>query len=300
MIVFAHLCFFLLTFAVSHAMMLLIYLPNHNRIPISKISFKMSDYENLLKLERQGLIRKLVTTQGRVTVPELSRKFGVSDATVRRDLDELMEQGWVRRTHGGAVNTERSEKEPPMLQRKTAYQAEKTKIGRAAAGLVQDGETIFLGSGTTVLEVAQALPFDIRLTVITNSLPVVNHFVDCSEIDLLVIGGMIRHSEHSMVGHIAEQAIREFRADRVIIGMRAIDTNQGLTNDFLPETMTDRAILKIAPTVIVVADHSKFGRVSSVFVAPITAANIIITDNYLPEEMAEVIRALGVDLMIVP
>ncbi len=259
----------------------------------------MKDNENLLKLERQGLIRKLVTSQGRVTVPELRRMFGVSDATVRRDLDELTEQGWVRRTHGGAVNIERSVKEPPLLQRKTTFQSSKAKIGKAAADLIQDGQTIFLGSGTTVLEVAQAIPTDIKLTVITNSLPVVNHFADHENIDLIVIGGMIRHSEHSMVGYIAEQAIREFRADRVIIGMRAIDTKQGLTNDYLPETMTDRAILKIAPSVIVVADHSKFGRVSSVLVAPITAAHLIITDDQLPEEMTEDIRALGIDLMIV-
>ena len=259
----------------------------------------MQDYENLLKLERQSLIRKMVIKDGRVTVPDLSRQLNVSDATIRRDLDELMEQGWVRRTHGGAVSIERSSKEPPMIQRITAHQANKARIGAAAAGLIQHGETIFMGSGTTVLEVARAVPQSIHLTVITNSLPIVNQFADRDSIDLIVIGGMIRHSEHSMVGHIAEQAIREFRADRVVIGMRAIDTKQGLTNDYLPETMTDRAILKIAPQVIVTADNSKFGRVSSVLVAPITAANLIITDNQLPEEMAEDIRALGIDLMLV-
>jgi DeoR family transcriptional regulator of aga operon len=255
--------------------------------------------ESLLKVERQSRINKIVEERGRVTVQELSEFFGVSEATIRRDLEELDGRGWIRRTHGGALRLERAVKEPPVLQRFSEQSEEKTRIGKDAASLVREGETIFLGSGTTVLEIAQHLPHDLRLTVITNSLPIANELAGHTNVDMIVIGGMLRQSELSMVGHIAEQAVCEFRADRVFMGMRAIDTSHGFTNDYLPETMTDRAILSVAPQVIVVADHSKFGRVSTVLVAPVTAAHMIITDLATPEEVVSELEGLGIVVRLV-
>lgn len=255
-----------------------------------------SNNAQVFKEERQAQIRKMVDEHGQITVPELSQKFGVSEATVRRDLEE-MDGLWVRRTHGGAVRLERASKEPPVIQRLAEQAEEKQRIGRAAAGLIRSGETVFLGSGTTVQEIARALPGNMRLTVITNSLPVVNELAGREEIELLVIGGMLRPSELSMVGHIAEQAIREFRADRVFMGMRAVDCKHGFTNDFLPETMTDRAILAIAPHVIVVADHTKFGKVSSVFVAPINAAHMVITDRGISNDVLTELKEHGLEVM---
>jgi DeoR family transcriptional regulator of aga operon len=257
----------------------------------------MDTNETLLKVERQSRIRKLVEQNGRVTVADLSGQFEVSEATIRRDLEEMDGQGWIQRTHGGAVQVERASKEPPMLQRIEENPNEKQRIGEAAASLVKDGETIFLGSGTTVLEIARHLPRDIRLTVITNSLPVINELASHPNIEMIVIGGMLRQSELSMVGHIAEQAVHEFRADKVYMGMRGIDARHGFTNDYLPETMTDRAILSIAPQVIVVADHRKFGRVSSVLVGPVTVAQLIITDQATTQECVIELQNLGIDVI---
>jgi DeoR/GlpR family transcriptional regulator of sugar metabolism len=255
--------------------------------------------EPALKVERQALIRQLVQDQGRVTVPELSSRFGVSEATIRRDLEQLHSWGWVRRTHGGAVRFPRAAKEPPILHRITEQHEQKCRIGSAAAQMIRGGETIFLGSGTTVLEIVRALPDSLNLTIITNSLAIVNELAGRAQIELIVIGGMFRPSELSMVGHIAEQAIHELRADRVFMGIRAIDAAYGLANDFLPETMTDRAILGIAPQVVVVADHTKFGRVSSNLVAPPTAANIIITDDQAPPQVVADLRLLGLEVLTV-
>ena len=134
----------------------------------------MSINETLLKIERHDQIQSLVNSRGRMTVPELSTHFGVSEATIRRDLEELDDLGRIRRTHGGALQAEKIVKEPPITQRITENPKEKNRIGKAAADLIRNGETIFLGSGTTVIEVARNLPPDIELTVITNSLPVVN------------------------------------------------------------------------------------------------------------------------------
>jgi DeoR family transcriptional regulator of aga operon len=251
----------------------------------------------LLKEERQGRIRVMVEEQGRVIVPELSAYFNVSEATIRRDLEKLDGLGWVQRTHGGAVRVERAAKEPPILQRIDERRDEKQRIGQAAAALVKDGETIFLGSGTTVLEIARHLPEGLSLTVITNSLLVANELAERAGIEMIVIGGMLRQSELSMVGYITEQAVREFRADRVFMGMRAIDARHGFTNDYLPETMTDRAILNIAPKVIVVADHRKFGRVSSVLVGPVTTAHMIITDNLISKDCINELIELGIEII---
>jgi DeoR/GlpR family transcriptional regulator of sugar metabolism len=253
--------------------------------------------ENLLKIERQSRIRKIVEKRGRVTTVELSNQFDVSESTIRRDLEELDDLGWIQRTHGGAVLSERAAKEPPMLQRIEEGRAEKIRIGAAAASLVKEGETIFLGSGTTVLEIAHQLPLDIHLTVITNSLPVVNELAKRPNIDLIVIGGMLRQTELSMVGHIAEQDVREFRADKVFMGMRAIDARHGFTNDYFPETMTDRAILSIAPQVVVVADHTKFGKVSSVLVGQISIADVIITDDFIPTESLNELSEIGIKVI---
>jgi DeoR family transcriptional regulator of aga operon len=259
----------------------------------------MAINDTLLKVERHRRIRSLVEQRGRVTVQQLTAAFEVSEATIRRDLEELDGQGWLRRTHGGAVQVEKAAREAPIMQRMNEQQEEKLRIGIAAARLIKDGETIFLGSGTTLLELARSLPDNISLTVITNSLPVVNQLSNHPGIDLIVIGGMLRPSEFSMVGHITEHAVREFRADRVFMGMHAVDVRHGFTNDYLPETMTDRAILSIAPQVVVLADHSKFGRVSSVFVAPVTAADIIFTGSEVSADAVEEMRELGIDVRLV-
>ncbi len=244
-------------------------------------------------------IRKLVEANGHVTVSELNQILGVSDATIRRDLEALEQLGWVFRTHGGAVSVEQASEEPPIIHRQSEYQVEKQRIGRQAASWVGEGETIFLGSGTTVHEVAVNIRDVPRLTVITNALNVINELIECDNIELIVIGGMFRQSELSMVGHIAERAIREFRADKAIMGMRGINPVHGFTSDYMPEAITDRAILSIASCNIIVADHSKLGRVSTVFLEPITSAHVLISDQAAPMEIVSKIREQGLEVQLV-
>lgn len=253
----------------------------------------------MLKSARHSRIRQLVETQGEVSVSELNQLLDVSDATIRRDLEEMAQRGWVRRTHGGAVAVERATKEPPILHRAGQHLDEKQRIGREAASLVAPGDTIFLGSGSTVQAIAEHLHDVPDLTVITNALNVVNELAAHDNIELIVIGGLFRKSEMSMVSHIAEQAIREFRADRVFMGMRGIDPVHGFTNDYLPEARTDRTILKMAPQVVIVADHSKLGLVSTVFLAPVTAAHILITDKEAPQPVIEELESLGLEIRLV-
>jgi DeoR/GlpR family transcriptional regulator of sugar metabolism len=250
-------------------------------------------------LERQEYILQILTHQPRVTVGYLCTLFEVSEATARRDLETLAEQGKVQRVHGGAVATRQAPPEPPVLLRSNQMVEQKKQIAHAAAELVHDGDTIFLGSGSTALEVAQELKTREGLTVITNSLLVSNSLAGVQEITLISIGGMFRHSELSFIGHIAEQALVELRADKVIMGIHAIDIDQGLTNDYLPETMTDRAILRVGRQVIIVADHTKLGCVSTAFVAPVTAMHTLVTSNGAPNEIIADLRERGIRVLTV-
>lgn len=235
--------------------------------------------------DRQIQILELIVRKQRVSITDIVESFSVSEATARRDLEALDSDGKIRRVHGGAILNEQTSAESPILQRSSDQTEEKIRIGRAAAALVNEGETIFLGSGTTVLEVARALKTRKNLTVITNSLPVVNVFAGEESISVICLGGILRQTELSFIGHITEQALQEVRADKVIIGTRAISPEHGLTHDYLHETLTDRAILHAGLEAIVVADHTKFGRQATVLLAPLDQIQTIVTDKPLADVM---------------
>ncbi len=252
----------------------------------------MSEY--ISSEDRQTDIVTLLLRQGRLSVAEIVEQFGVSEATARRDLETLAEQGKIRRVHGGALPIKHAPPELPILQREQEQFFEKQSIGQAAAALVRDGETIFLGSGTTVLEVARNLRSRQNLTVITNSLPVMNALANLPGITLIALGGILRPSELSFIGHITEQALAEVRADKVIIGVHAISLEHGLTNDYLPETMTDRAILKAGRQVIVAADHTKINAVATAFLAPLESIHALVTDSQAPPDFLNALRERGI------
>lgn len=229
--------------------------------------------------ERQKQILSLLLKQGRLSVSEIVEQFSISEATARRDLESLASEGKVQRVHGGAIAVEQAPPELPILERESEQADEKARIGRVTAGLIADNESVFLGSGTTVLEVAKNLRDRRNLTVITNSLPVLNALAGLKEITVISLGGMLRDSELSFIGHITEQALAELRVDKVVMGTRGVSLEHGLTNDYLQETLTDRAILKIGREVIIVADHTKVNRVSTVLLAPLSAVHVFVTDE---------------------
>jgi DeoR/GlpR family transcriptional regulator of sugar metabolism len=252
----------------------------------------------LTSVERREDILRRLGSQQRISMPEICAAFAISEATARRDLEALASQGLIQRVHGGALAIRKATPESPMLSRSQEQAREKRWIGRAAAALVRDGETVFLGSGTTVLEAARALRDRDRLTAITNSLPVLNMLAGLPGTTLIGLGGSLRDSEFSLIGHITDQALAEVRADRVVMGIRALSLEHGLTNDYLPETLTDRAILRIGGQVIILADHTKCGAVAAAFVAPISAMHVLVTDKRTPSDFCEALRASGVQVIV--
>lgn len=233
----------------------------------------------LSNLERQELIVQFIEKNQRVTIDQLRAQFSISPATARRDLEILAEQGKIQRFHGGAMPNQSAPPDLPTLQRASEQADAKKRIGKAAAALITEGDVVFLGSGTTTLEVARYLINHNNLTVITNSILVINTLIDAHGVTLISLGGVLRRSELSFMGHLAELTLSEMRPAKVIMGALAVDIEGGITNKYLPETSTGRAIIKSGRELILVADHTKFGKIAAGLLAPIDLVDIVVTDN---------------------
>jgi DeoR/GlpR family transcriptional regulator of sugar metabolism len=245
--------------------------------------------------ERRTRLVEQLRVDGRAGVPQLAAALGVTASTIRRDLDRLAREGRVVRTYGGAAlsaGLAGPSREDPLEGTKRA-------IARAAATLVEDGSTIVIGSGTTALAFAREIAGR-RLTVITNALDVANLLLDRDGIELIVLGGVVRPGMHSMLGHLAELATGELRADALVMGIGAIGVDQGLMNDSVPEILTDRALRRMARSVIVIADASKFERVEPGYVFGLGEVDVLVTDDGLPPATLEAVRASGVRVVLTP
>lgn len=256
---------------------------------------------NLFKEERLRRIAELVEENGKVVISDLIHTFEVSEMTIRRDLQALENQGLVKRIYGGAILPQRArtQVEPPTLDRIDTLSTEKRAIARIAAQMVGEDEMIFLGSGTTALYVAQALCHRSDITVVSNSLPVLNELAVHGKMSVIGVGGFLRRKELSLIGHFAETAIQDLHVDKVIVGMRGIHPHYGLTSEHPQEIQTDRTILSISDQIIIVADHTKIGHVASIRVAPITDATTIITSKQAPAAIVYAIRDMGVTISLI-
>jgi DeoR/GlpR family transcriptional regulator of sugar metabolism len=251
-----------------------------------------------MKIVRQQQIIEDVKHNHQVTVAELSEKFNVSEVTIRRDLQELAAEGILQRTHGGALSISRSAPEMPVVHRMKQEGQFKEKIGQAAESLVANGESIFIGSGSTTAYLARQLIQRKGLTVVTNALTIATELASAKDITIVITGGVMRPSELSLVGHITEQALREVRVDKIFMGVPAISLEDGLTNDYLPEVMTDRTIIEMAQKLILVADHTKFGKVGSAYVAPISQVTTLVTDSLTDPDILQSMKDLGIQVIV--
>lgn len=251
----------------------------------------------MLKKERHRKILQLIEETGKAEVLSLANAFNVSDMTIRRDLNELEKRGYIERVHGGAlIKKERRGDEAPVLDRTQEMLEAKVRIAQKVAGMIKDGEKIFIGSGSTMMLVAEALSSHRNLTVYTNALNIVDALYHYP-ITVIVVGGMLRRSELSLIGSFTETCLRGIMVDKVIIGMRGIDPVKGLTSDHMEELITDQAILTLSKNVIVAADHTKLGHVAAIRTAPITVAKKIITSIGGPKDVIQAIRQMGIEVI---
>jgi DeoR/GlpR family transcriptional regulator of sugar metabolism len=246
----------------------------------------------MLSVRHQQIIEHVLSKKS-VRVDELSDMFNVSLATIRRDLSQIEEKGLIQRVHGGAVLIEDSE-EPPILNRKYKQAEAKRRIGSAAADLVNDHETIIISSGTTTEAMVPFLTGKNGLTVITNAINVAGQLARYPHISVIVLGGWLRHSEFSMHGHITDQALQDFHADKLFHGTFGLDPEFGLTGTDMQEVQSDRKILSAAQQLIILADHTKFGVIGQIRLSPLEKVDIIITDDQTPEHYIQLLIQKGV------
>jgi len=256
---------------------------------------------NFLKEERQKIILEEIERNGRVIVADLAEMFNVSRMTIRRDLLEIETTEAIKRTYGGAILSIKNsdQNEPPTLERMNVMREEKQRLARATADLIGAQEMIFLGSGTTTLYIAQELRDRDDITVLSNALTVLNELATNGKMTLIGVGGFLRRKEFSMIGHFADKVIADLHVDKVIMGIRGVHPRFGLTSDHPQELVTDRTIMDISDTIIIVADHTKIGHVASSRAAPVEKASKLITGKEASAEMLNAIRELGVEVLLV-
>lgn len=252
----------------------------------------------MLSEKRRQLILEIIAREGSVSVADLCNRFNVSEMTVRRDLRLLGDRGLLLRVHGGAVSGRGRSFEPPFMLRATERQAEKERIGKCAATLIKDGDSIALDVGTTTLEIARHLRDRTDLTVITPSLPIVNLLASQPRIRVIITGGILRHGEQSLVGEVAVRTVKDFYVDKAFVGISGITSKEGLTEYNLEDAQVKKALIHFAKERIVVADASKFGQVAFAAVAPLNEIDKIVTDEPPNARLSAVLREMDIELIV--
>lgn len=231
--------------------------------------------------DRHKHIMDLIRKGNVVQVNELASYFHVSELTVRRDLDQLASQGLVERTHGGATSRRNLPIEPDYVQKSSEYQYEKQVIGKAAAELVEDGDTVYINSGSTTLEVIRALiASNKKISVVTNNIDAVWLVKEDSSCRLILAGGVVRPRSHSVSGSLSQLILDQVFANKAIIGVDGFSLSVGLTTPVLEEAETTRAMIeKTVGKVIVVAAGNKIGVVSNFKTVGIDHIDTLVTDE---------------------
>lgn len=249
--------------------------------------------------ERHQAILDTARAQGRVDVAGLARDLAVTPETVRRDLTALERRGVLRRVHGGAIPVERLGAELGVHDRATHAANEKERIAIAALEEVPDGGSIILDAGTTTVRLAELLPLDRELTVVTHSIPVASALVDRPNITLHMLGGIVRVRTLAAVGEWTKSQLSEVFADVAFMGTNGVSIERGLTTPDLAEATVKRALVDSSRRTVVLADHSKFGREDFAKFAPLSAIDTIITDSRVDAEFAEDVENAGPRVVIV-
>ncbi|MBR5108950.1 MAG: DeoR/GlpR transcriptional regulator [Clostridia bacterium] len=247
--------------------------------------------------ERQKKMMEYIEANTSAQIHELAEKFHVSEATVRRDLDDLDQQGALRRTHGGAIKMDRSTAYESMYSEKISQMLdEKHRIAEYAAKLVHPGDTVHIDSGTTTFFIAQALAHHEDLTIITNDLYIAYQTPIHPSSTLIVTGGVRRQGRQELVGTITENFIRDSHVDVAFIGVDGIDMTGGATNANFSEVGVKRLMLMSAARSVIVADHSKFGRVALARICDLKEASLLLTDSGLDPDIQNRLRKMDVQL----
>jgi DeoR/GlpR family transcriptional regulator of sugar metabolism len=247
--------------------------------------------------ERQLRIRQMIESRDFIDSETLGRELDASESSVRRDLDILEEEGVLKRVYGGAVSVQApANRAFDYAVESVRLSDEKSRIARLTASLIENGQTVILDGGSTVAAVARELATK-SLHIVTNSLPIAEGLESLRNIELTLTGGYLDPRLRVMLGPFCEQMLGAIRADAVIMGIGGV-TEAGLSNNNTLVVGSEQKMIEVASRVIVVADHTKFGRGGMVPVAPLTAVHTIVSDAELRPEYVALLRGHGVEVLL--
>jgi len=245
----------------------------------------------MLGTERQQTISQLVTRQGVVNVGELAQRFNISASTIRRDLEQLEQQGLIRRIHGGAASLRVGKMPQPEFS--------VGRIGRAAAMRISDGETVYLGPGRLTMETAKALASKERVTVITNCLDIAHWLANNAQLPVIITGGMVGRSRDGLFGPLVTYTLRSLRTDRVIIEAAGLSPDQGLMALDLVQVELCRELIQSPGETVALVPPQRIGRVGGALVGPANDVDVIVTGREAAEATLWDLSQLGITIISV-
>ncbi|MBU3093876.1 DeoR/GlpR family DNA-binding transcription regulator [Clostridium sp. CM028] len=246
--------------------------------------------------ERKSKILDSLNKYGKVKVCDLSQLYEVSEVTIRRDLQELEEDELIKRVHGGAILNRNTKFEPTFSEKVDKFYDEKESVGKIAASMIVDGDTIAIDAGTTTLSIAKYITAK-DITVLTNSVDVAYELSKKRDVEVIVTGGTLRWETRAMVGPVSDNTLKNFRVDKAFMGSNGVCIINGLTTPNIIEASTKQEMIKIAKQTILLCDHTKFGTVYFAKIVDLDSVDIIITDNQLDNELLEKFEEKGVQIM---
>jgi DeoR family transcriptional regulator of aga operon len=249
-------------------------------------------------IERRVSILNRLDRDGQVIVTDLSKDLEVSEVTIRNDLKKLEKKNMLIRTRGGAFKIDRVGIDVDISHKNKRHLEEKKRIGKAAAGLIEEGETIILDSGSTTMEVTRHLGEFKDLTIITNAINVAFSLAELKDINVIMPGGILRRNSLSLVGATAEETFKNYFCDKLFLAVDGFSMTNGLSTPNAEEAYLNKIMISIAKKVIVVTDSSKFSKRSFAVIAPISKVDIVVTDRGLPPELKQELENAGIQVII--
>jgi len=261
------------------------------------------DMEELSAAERRSQIARKVLENGKVSLADLVKEFGVTEPSIRRDLTLLEEAGRLKRVHGGAIPLPGTTRTDSFAEKMDLHIKAKERIGKVAAEMIKPQDIVLLDSGTTTLQVIRQIPSALRssnpISLVTNSQPIAQEVLSWPSPNLTILGGLYLPDYQATVGPQTLGQLQELMADKVFLGTDGLTLGSGATtaNIFMAEV--DRMMVERSRQAILVTDSSKIGRVGFVPVKPVGAFHTLITDTNAPPDIVEAIRAMGVEVILV-
>lgn len=247
--------------------------------------------------ERRHDILDSVQRSGRVSVADLSQSFGVSEVTIRADLQMLAQQGLLVRTHGGAIPAGRLSPELSLALRRQQQTQAKDHIGEAGAALIEDGDAVWLDTSSTALAIARHLAHHRHVTVITNSIAIVQELADAPNLTVVVPGGRLRRETASLIGVDGLDLVRRFNIQKGFFGAHGLTVDEGLTDVSVDEAEVKQVLVGLCRQVVAVLDATKWGRVGLASFASLEQIDTIITDRAAPADLVAQVQTAGVDVL---